>query len=214
MEIIMVMKIKSSLFIIFVFAIFISITFFSNFQFVEKKAYAISNNSAGVDFDTFLPLKSFNNLTIIYPFYIEHFKQVIEKNFNEQQQSQEKSDTNRNGNGNQTTTTGSFSGNGILNNKIDVNVNGTAKVISIENMSVFISGKAEFTSNIGDRAPYIFQAIGHYNKDGSFNSAGSMFFNSTTTTTGELSFLRNTVGIFKDIVDKDGNGTFLMWRWN
>jgi hypothetical protein len=211
MEIIMVMKIKPSLFIIFVSAIFIiSITFFSNFQ-LEKKAYAISNNSAGVDFDTFVPLKSFNNLTIIYPFYIENFKQVIEKNFNEQQQLQEKSDTNRNGN--QTTTTGSFSGNGILNDKIDVNVNGTAKVIPIENMSVFISGKAEFTSNIGDRAPYIFLAIGHYNKDGSFNSAGSMFFNSTTTT-GELSFLRNTVGIFKDIVDKDGNGTFLMWRWN
>lgn len=196
---------------IFVFAIFIiSITFFLNFQ-LEKKAYAISNNSAGVDFDTFVSLKSFNNLTIIYPFYVEHFKQVIEKNFNEQQQSQEKSDTNRNGN--QTTTIGSFSGNGILNDKIDVNVNGTAKVIPIENMSVFISGKAEFTSTIGDRAPYTFQAIGHYNKDGSFNSAGAIFFNSTTTT-GELSFLRNTVGIFKDIVDKDGNGTFLMWRWN
>ena len=66
-------EIKSSLFIIFVFAIFVSITFFSNFQ-LEKKAYAISNNSAGVDFDTFVPLKSFNNLTIIYHFYVEHFK--------------------------------------------------------------------------------------------------------------------------------------------
>src|SRR5688500_3758077 len=109
MEIIMVMKIKSSLYIIFVFAIFLSITFFSNFQ-LEKKAYAISNNSARVDFDTFVSLKSFNNLIIIYPFYTEHFKQVIDKNFNEQQQSQEKSDTNRNEN--QTTTTGSFSGNG------------------------------------------------------------------------------------------------------
>jgi hypothetical protein len=40
-----------------------------------------------------------------------------------------------------------------------------------------------------------------------------MFFN-TTTTSNELSFLKNTIGIFKDIVDKNGNGTFLMWRWN
>lgn len=88
-------------------------------------------------------------------------------------------------------------------------------MISLDNMSVFISGIAEFTAtNTGDRAPYTFPAIGHYNKDGSFSSAGSMFFNSTITTGSELSSLKNMVGIFKDIVDKEGNGTFLMWQWN
>ena len=38
-------------------------------------------------------------------------------------------------------------------------------------------------------------------------------FCSTIITGGELSSLTNTVGIFKDNVDKDGNGIFLMWKW-
>lgn len=75
-------------------------------------------------------------------------------------------------------------------------------------MSVYLSGSAEFISTNGDIAPYTFQAIGHYKKDESFNSTGSMFFNSITT--GELSFLKNTIGTFKDVVKKDGTGIFLM----
>jgi hypothetical protein len=172
-----------------------------NVKLVDNKVYAISNNNTttNIEFESLLSsTTASNNLSIIYPVYVEHFNQVIKKNFNE----------------NQNTTVGSFSGNGILRGNIDIQVNGTAKVTPLGNMSVLISGMAEFiATTTGDKVPYTFQAIGNYNKDGSFNSAGSMFFN-TTTTSNELSFLKNTIGIFKDIVDKNGNGTFLMWRWN
>ena len=208
------MKIKYSLFLVFVFAIFMSIEFFLNITLDNKVSAISNNNTTGIEFESLLSstTTSSNNLSIIYPVYVEHFNQVIKKNFNEKQ-LQEKSSVIKE-NENQNTTVGSFSGNGILKGNIDIQVNGTAKVTSLDNMSVFISGIAEFTARTtGDRAPYTFQAIGHYNKDGSFNSGGSMFFNSTIITGDELSSLKNTVGIFKDIVDKDGNGTFLMWRW-
>ncbi|MDR4512914.1 MAG: hypothetical protein MRJ93_14555 [Nitrososphaeraceae archaeon] len=76
---------------------------------------------------------------------------------------------------NQNTTTGSFSGIGILGGNIDVNVNGTVKVVPIENLSVYISGRPEFISTNGDIATSTFQAIGDYKKDWLFNSAGSVF---------------------------------------
>lgn len=63
----------------------------------------------------------------------------------------------------------------------------------------------------GDIAPYNFQAIGTYNPDGTFQSRGTAFFDSDAT--WELSFLSNSVGIYKDTVDSKGNGTFLMWHW-
>jgi hypothetical protein len=31
--------------------------------------------------------------------------------------------------------------------------------------------------------------------------------------TGELSFLSNSVAIYKNQVDNNGNGTILLWRW-
>lgn len=190
-------KIEYSLLGIVVFTILISIILLIDIQSYGKVP-AISDNT-DIQFEV-LPFTTIHsgNLSIINPLYVEHFTQVIEN----------KSKGERN----QNTTKGSFSGKGLLGGDINVSVNGTAKVVTIENMSVYISGRAEFISSNGNIAPYTFQAIGHYKKDGSFNSAGSMFFNSTTT--GELSFLKNTIGIFKDVVKKDGTGLFLMWRWN
>ena len=31
--------------------------------------------------------------------------------------------------------------------------------------------------------------------------------------TGELSPLSNTIGIYKDRADSNGNGNFVMWHW-
>ena len=42
------------------------------------------------------------------------------------------------------------------------------------------------------------------------NSAGAAFFEENAT--GKLSFLSNVVGIYKDVTDKEGNGTFTMWE--
>ena len=48
----------------------------------------------------------------------------------------------------------------------------------------------------------MFYAIGNYNPDGSFDSNGIAIFDDGAT--GELSFLSNSAGIYKDQVDKNG----------
>ena len=74
--------------------------------------------------------------------------------------------------------------------------------ISKENQSMLLNK---------DVATYVFCAIGNYNPDDSFDSNGIAIFDNAAT--GELSFLSNSVGIYKDQVDKNGTGTFLMWHW-
>jgi hypothetical protein len=62
-----------------------------------------------------------------------------------------------------------------------------------------------------DAASYNFQAIGNYSPDSSYESTGVAIFDEVAT--GKLSFLENSVAIYKVKVDTDGNGTFLMWNW-
>jgi hypothetical protein len=63
----------------------------------------------------------------------------------------------------------------------------------------------------GGIALYNFEAIGKYNPDGTFESRGAAAFDDGATR--ELSLLSNTVAIYKDQVDSNGNGIFLMWQW-
>ncbi len=60
-------------------------------------------------------------------------------------------------------------------------------------------------------ALFDFYAIGNYKPDDTFNSNGMAVFEDGAT--GELAFLSNSVAIYKDQVDKNGTGTFLMWHW-
>jgi hypothetical protein len=42
-----------------------------------------------------------------------------------------------------------------------------------------------------------------------------MFFNVSSTSGGELSFLNNKVGVYKDMLDRDRlNLTTIAWDWN
>jgi hypothetical protein len=61
-----------------------------------------------------------------------------------------------------------------------------------------------------DAASYNFQAIGNYSPDNTYESRGVAIFDEGAT--GELSFLENSVAIYKVKVDADGNGAFLMWH--
>jgi hypothetical protein len=62
-----------------------------------------------------------------------------------------------------------------------------------------------------DTASYDFQAIGNYVSDNTYESRGVAIFDDVAT--GKLSFLGNSVAIYKVRVDPDGNGSFLMWHW-
>ena len=45
--------------------------------------------------------------------------------------------------------------------------------------------------------------------------SGAMFFNASSTIGGELSFLNNKVGVYKEILDRDRlNLTTIAWKWN
>lgn len=128
------------------------------------------------------------------PFYVEHYQDVVEK-----PQSSDKS------------SAGNFTGEGILHGNLSVSAIGNTTETLRNNNTVYIQGNAKYTTDNMDVANYNFQAIGNYGLDGTFESRGVAVFDDVAT--GKLSFLGNSVAIYKDRVDTNGNGTFLMWLW-
>jgi len=107
--------------------------------------------------------------------------------------------------------TGNFVGKGVINGTLAISVEGNATETLRNNETSYLQGTAQYMTDSGDVALYNFEAIGKYYPDGIFESRGAAVFNDDAT--GELSGLRNTVGIYKDRVDSNGTGTFLMWQW-
>jgi hypothetical protein len=93
---------------------------------------------------------------------------------------------------------------------IQIAVEGNYSEILRNNDTSYIQGNTKFSTKDNGTASFSFQAIGNYKPDGTFNSNGVGIFEDEAK--GELSFLRNWVTIYKDQVDKNGNGTFLMWH--
>jgi len=108
-------------------------------------------------------------------------------------------------------STGSFTGKGVLNGTLAISVEGNATETLRNNETSYIQGTSKYVTDSGGEALYNFEAIGKYYPDGTFESRGAAVFNDGAT--GELSTLSNTVAIYKDRVDSNGNGTFLMWHW-
>ena len=128
------------------------------------------------------------------PFFVEHYQTVVEK----------PGTTNR-------SITESFTGKGVLNGTLAISIEGNATETLRNNETSYIQGTAKYMTDSGGVALYKYEAIGKYNQDGTFESRGSAVFNDGAT--GELSPLSNTVAIYRDRSDTNGNGTFLMWHW-
>ena len=127
------------------------------------------------------------------PFYIQHYQSAVEKPQSENEP-------------------GNFTGKGILNGSLSVSAIGNSTETLRNNDTVYIQGNAKyFTDDNLDMATYNFQAIGNYRSDGTFESRGVAIFDDDAT--GKLSSLNNSVAIYKDRIDTNGNGTFLMWHW-
>jgi hypothetical protein len=107
--------------------------------------------------------------------------------------------------------TGNFTGEGILNGNLNVSADVNFERTFRDNNTTFLHGNAELIAENGDTAGYNFYAFTNYNSDGTSQGSGTAIFNDGAT--GELSFLSNTIGIYKNFVDSSGNGTFLMWQW-
>jgi hypothetical protein len=107
--------------------------------------------------------------------------------------------------------TGNFTGEGILNGNLNVNAEVNFERTFRDNDTAFLQGNAQLIAESGDTAGYNYYAFTNYNSDGTSQGTGAAIFDGRAT--GELSFLSNTIGIYKNFVDSNGNGTFQMWQW-
>ena len=107
--------------------------------------------------------------------------------------------------------TGNFTGEGILNGNLSIRAEGNVIGTIRDNDTVFLQGDAKFVTENEDTAVYSFDAFTNYDPDGSSEGSGIAVFDEGAT--GELSFLSNTLAIYKNRIDNSGNGTFLMWLW-
>jgi len=107
-----------------------------------------------------------------------------------------------------------FSGNGKVKgiNFADV---GIALITFRPDKSSDIQANATITitdnASDSEKATYTLQSIGHTDINGTTRDNGALFFH--TNSTGKLADLDNMVIIFKDQVDKSGNGMTVGWEW-
>jgi hypothetical protein len=104
----------------------------------------------------------------------------------------------------------SFTGQGTLNG-INVTDNGKAFVTNIQG-TLHTVAHGVLVSGLGGNAgtvDHIDQAIGHYGADGKVRDTGIIL---NTRATGNLAFLGDLVGIYKDESYKDGIIT-MTWFW-
>lgn len=57
------------------------------------------------------------------------------------------------------------------------------------------------------------QGIGRYADGGKIRFHGSVFYRTTLTSGGKLSFLNNMVGVFEYEGDEQGNCSVKVWEW-
>ena len=57
------------------------------------------------------------------------------------------------------------------------------------------------------------QGIGRFTGAGKISFRGSLFYHTTSTGGGKLSFLNNVVGIFEYEIDGQGNCSVKVWEW-
>jgi hypothetical protein len=62
-------------------------------------------------------------------------------------------------------------------------------------------------------ATYVAQGIGRFTSPGKIRFHGSVFFQTTSTSGGKLSFLNNVVGVFEYEGDEQGNCSVKVWEW-
>lgn len=115
-----------------------------------------------------------------------------------------------------------FSGNGTIMG-IDFTDVGTALITFKPNGYGDLKGQVVVTANGNDgngksgtstqeKATYTFYSTGHQDANGTVRDNGAAFFH-TNSTTGKLRSIDNLVVIFRDQVDKAGNGMTIGWEW-
>ena len=83
----------------------------------------------------------------------------------------------------------------------------TAVANSISSSSSISGSSSSSTRGI---AAFTFLGTGHYGTDGKLRDFGPIYF---LNATGNLAFLKDTAGVYKDQIDKAGNAITKLWLW-
>lgn len=110
-----------------------------------------------------------------------------------------------------------FSGFGVINhdnNTIRYYSNGSGIYITNLDGTVYQKGIIELRTEGNDTAKAEYESIGDQAAEEKVIDNGIIFFNSFSSD-GELSFLNNTVAVYKDMIGVGGsNITTIAWQWN
>src|SRR6187200_3712951 len=98
----------------------------------------------------------------------------------------------------------SWSGNATLQGEIPLWAFGTAKTTLKDDGYWYDKGYGMLISSDNSVAKYTFSSIGKMDNDGKIRNFGSVTFD--TNDTGDLSILKNTIGVLTDEIDQQGNG--------
>jgi hypothetical protein len=104
----------------------------------------------------------------------------------------------------------SYSGSGVVKG-VNFSANGTVFVVPRSNGSADLSGHAVISTVDGEKGTYKFYSLGHTDANGTTRDNGAAFFH--TTSSGKLSAINDLVIVFKDQIDKAGNGMTIGWEW-
>jgi hypothetical protein len=109
-----------------------------------------------------------------------------------------------------------FSGFGEINYANDIirhNSNSSGIYITNPDGTVYQKGIIELRTEEGnDTAKAVYESIGDQAGEDTVLDHGMMFFNSSSSN-GELSFLNNTVAVYKDMIVGGFNITTIAWQW-
>jgi hypothetical protein len=105
------------------------------------------------------------------------------------------------------TTLDTLTANGTMNGNIEVTDTGEFLSVSVGDNLLYEQGQGIITNRDGsETASYSFIDIGN-----STDYQGVSIYN--TNSTGQLSFLNNTIGIHKGEADESGNFELSEWQW-
>jgi hypothetical protein len=104
----------------------------------------------------------------------------------------------------------SYSGSGVVKG-VNFSVNGTVFIVPRSDGFAELRGHAIMTTANGEKGTYNFYSLGHQDANGSTRDNGAAFFH--TNSSGKLSIVKGLVVVFKDQIDKAGNGSTIGWEW-
>jgi hypothetical protein len=105
---------------------------------------------------------------------------------------------------------GSYSGSGVVKG-VNFSANGTVFIVPRSNGSADLTGHAVLSTVDGEKGTYKFYSLGHTDANGTIRDNGAVFFR--TTSSGKLGAINDLVIVFKDQIDKAGNGITIGWEW-